>query len=362
MAETQVALLVTKLGEPLSKVSRSIPAPKEGEVLVKVTVAGLNPHDAKSRDHGLFIKDHLPAILGADVVGVVTSLGPNVTRFKEGDHVFGQAGLLGPNLGGYFNFGAPNFDTQGLQEYAILDIKYSAKVPSGFTDAQMATVPTNCVPAAVALFDKSCFGIPAPWDPVAAEFDYKGTSLLILGGGSNTGKFGIQLAALVGIGKIIVVAGLKGAADAQALGATHVIDRTLSATDIAAEVQEIVGDNLIYAFDTINEPGNQYVGVEALSNTKTGKLARLIPLGPVDVSKLSSQKPAGFDTLDVLGVSTGSPITTIPLWENIVGWIEEEKLKPTSFQVIKGLDLDIVNKTLDGYSNGTVTGQWQVHF
>ncbi|KAJ5113217.1 GroES-like protein [Penicillium angulare] len=362
MAQNQVALLATKIGEPLIKASRPIPVPKEGEVLIKVTIAGLNPHDAKARDHGLFIKDHLPAVLGADVVGIVMSLGPDVTRFKEGDHIFGQAGLLGANLGGHFNFGVPNYDTQGLQEYAILETKYSAKVPLGFTDAQMATVPTNCVPAAVAFFDKTCFGIPAPWDAAASEFDYKGTSLLIIGGGSNTGKFGIQLAALLGIGKIIVVAGLKGAADAKALGATHVIDRTLSATDIAAEVREIVGDNLIYAFDTINKPGDQYVGVEALSNTETGKLARLIPLGPVDVSRLSSQKPAGFDTLDVLGVSTGSPATTIPLWEHIVGWVEEGKLKPTSFQVIEGLDVDAVNKTLDGYSNGTVTGQWQVQF
>ncbi|KAJ6119355.1 GroES-like protein [Penicillium sp. IBT 18751x] len=343
---TQTAFLVTEIGQPLVKGSRPIPEPKDGEVLVQVTVAGLNPHDAKCRDWGLFIKDVLPTPLAADIAGVVTSVGQNVTQFKEGDHIFGQALL-------------PNPDSAGLQEYAILDTKFSAKVPSGFTDAQAASLPTNYVTAAVALFDKTCLGLPAPWDPAAKSFDYKSTSLLILGGGSNCGKFSIQLAALAGIGTIITIAGLRGAADLKALGATHVIDRTKSPAEIAAEVREITGDNLIYAIDTINPPESQFIGVEALSNSKTGKLARLLPTGPFDETKLS-KKSAGYEVLNVFGSSNGRPDTGIPLWERVTGWIEEGKIKPLGYQAIK-FDLDAVNKTLDGYSNGSLSGQWQVH-
>lgn len=346
---TQTALLVTEIGKPLIKASRPVPEPKDGEVLVQVTIAGLNPHDAKSRDYGLFIKDLLPAVLAADIAGVVTRVGPNVTRFKEGDHIFGQASL-------------PDSNTEGLQEYAILDARFSAKVPAGFTDAQVASLPVNCITAAVALFNPTCFGIPAPWDPAANSFDYKSTSVLILGGGSNTGKFAIQLAALAGIGNIIVVAGLKSAADVRALGATHVIDRTKPPTTIAAEVREITGDDLIYALDAINPPENQFIGVEALSNSKTGNLARLIPLGSIDEKKLSSEKPAGFNTLNVNGLSYARMDTAVPLWERVTGLVEEGKIKPLGYQIIKGLDVDAVNKTLDGYSNGTVSGQWQVHF
>ncbi|KAJ5121928.1 GroES-like protein [Penicillium atrosanguineum] len=344
---TQTAILVSEIGKPLIKASRPIPEPKDSEVLVQVTVAGLNPHDAKCRDWGLFIQDVLPAVLGADIAGVVTRVGRNATRFKEGDHIFGQALLPSPASG-------------GLQEYAILDSRFSAKVPSGFTDAQATSLPTNYVTAAVALFDTTCFSFPAPWDPAAKSFDYKSTSLLIVGGGSNTGKYGIQLAALAGIGNIIVIAGLRGAADLKALGATHVIDRTKSPTEIAAEVREITGDELIYAFDTINPPGSQFIGVEALSNSKTGKLARLLPSGPIDETKLST-KPAGFETLNVFGTSNGRPDTAIPLWETVTDWLEEGKIKPLGYQVINGFDLDAVNKTLDGYSNGSLSGQWQVH-
>lgn len=372
MAQNQTVLLATEIGHPLSKASRSIPEPKDGQVLVKVTVAGLNPHDAKARDYGLFIKDYsLPAILAADVAGVVTRVGPNVTRFKHGDHIFGQSILpelivdaqsTQENAIHSPDYSNSHYDTQGLQEYAILDTRFSAKVPSGFTDAQLATLPTNCVSAAVALFDSTCLGIPGPWDPAASSFNYQATSILILGGGSNTGQFAIQLAALAGIGTIVVVASPKGAAAAKALGATHVIDRTKSGMEIAAEVREIVGDDLIYACDTINPPETQYIGVEALSNTKTGKFVRLLPMAPVDESKLASKKSAGFETLNDMGSSFARPATCVPLWERIADWVEEGKLKPTGFQVIKGLDLDAVNKTLDAYSNGTTSGQWQVHF
>ncbi|CAI7579724.1 unnamed protein product [Penicillium pancosmium] len=347
-------------GQPLIKATRPIPEPKDGEVLVKITVAGLNPHDAKSRDDGLSIKGSLPAVLASDIAGHVVHVGPNVTHFKHGDHIFGQALLTITNTETKVP-PHPNYDTQGLQEYSIMDTRFSAKVPPGYTDAELATLPTNLVTAAVALFDSTGFNIPPPWDPAALTFNYREASILIVGGGSNTGRFAIQLAAIAAIGKIIVVASLKGEADLKALGATHVIDRTEPVAQIAADVRSLVGDYLIYALDTINSPEDQYIGVEALSNTKTGKFARLRPRGPVNESKLSAKKPLGFETMNILGASNARPATSVSLWEQVSGLVSEGKIKPTSFQVIKDLDLDQVNKTLDGYSNGTLSGQWQVH-
>jgi NADPH:quinone reductase-like Zn-dependent oxidoreductase len=39
---TQNALVVSEIGKPLTKVTRPIPSPKEGQLLVKVTAAGSN--------------------------------------------------------------------------------------------------------------------------------------------------------------------------------------------------------------------------------------------------------------------------------------------------------------------------------
>lgn len=55
MSQLQTALVVQEIGKPLSKTTRPILLPKDGEILVKATVAGLNPHDMKSRNTGLFI-------------------------------------------------------------------------------------------------------------------------------------------------------------------------------------------------------------------------------------------------------------------------------------------------------------------
>jgi NADPH2:quinone reductase len=129
---TQTALIVETIGEPI--VSRSnwpVPQPGPKQIQVRVTVGGLNPHDQKGRDLGLFIKDSLPAILGSDVVGIVSSLGDGANRFKIGEKVFGQASLV------------PGSAFKALQEYAVLDEDFAARVPEGVSDDEAATLPTN---------------------------------------------------------------------------------------------------------------------------------------------------------------------------------------------------------------------------
>jgi NADPH2:quinone reductase len=121
---TQSALVVRKIGEPVTAVHDwPVPQPGPKQIQVRVTIAGLNPHDQKGRDFGLFVKDDLPGILGSDVVGVVTVCGDGATRFKVGDRVFGQA--------------------KALQHYSLLDEDYAALVPAGFSDDECATLPTN---------------------------------------------------------------------------------------------------------------------------------------------------------------------------------------------------------------------------
>tara|TARA_R110002003_G_scaffold130_8_gene12218 strand:- start:2535 stop:3230 length:696 start_codon:yes stop_codon:yes gene_type:complete len=131
-APTQTALLVTAIGSPVTSVSNwPIPQPGPKQVQIRVTVGGLNPHDQKARDIGLFIRDDLPAILGNDVVGVVIGLGEGASRFKTGDRVFGQTSM--------------KMESKALQEYAVLDEEFAAEVPEGVGEDKAATLPTNIV-------------------------------------------------------------------------------------------------------------------------------------------------------------------------------------------------------------------------
>src|SRR4030095_8168219 len=65
------------------------PAPKPGEVLIRIHASAVNPADWKFRS-GFFGKDApLPLILGFDFSGVIEAPGDGVTRWKIGDEVYG---------------------------------------------------------------------------------------------------------------------------------------------------------------------------------------------------------------------------------------------------------------------------------
>lgn len=70
------------------------PEVSEGDVLLKVAAAGINPIDAKIRDGSSFAAQQLtlPAGMGFDVCGEVVECGENVTAFQVGQMVLGNVG------------------------------------------------------------------------------------------------------------------------------------------------------------------------------------------------------------------------------------------------------------------------------
>ena len=346
---TQKAVLVVEVGKPAVAVEEHpLPEPGEHQLQLKVAVAGLNPHDQKARDYGLFIKDALPAVLANDIVGVITKLGPGVTDFEVGDRVVSQGAL------------SSTWKQQGLQEYAVEDAAYSCKVPKDMSDDDAATLPTNLIAGVVALF--AALDISAPWVGDGATIDYKSHSILIIGGGSNCGRFGVQLAKLAGFGTIVVVGGSED--ELRQLGATHVIDRHGMEDQIVDQIHSIVGDELIYAYDTVNPPQGQLLAIKALSNTKRGSLARLLSrlpeASPIDQSQVA-QKEAGYEVKDVLGISALHPDLCRKFWEVLPGYLERGAIRPTSWASVEGLTAANVNAILDGYRNGRKMTKTHIH-
>lgn len=69
----------------------------DGQLLVRVRAAGINPFEAKLRS-GLYrdgITLSFPAAQGSDFAGVVDELGPDVQDFQVGDEVFGTTARRG---------------------------------------------------------------------------------------------------------------------------------------------------------------------------------------------------------------------------------------------------------------------------
>ncbi|KAL2847505.1 GroES-like protein [Aspergillus pseudoustus] len=355
----QKALVVQAIEKPLRLVQRPIPIPEPGWVLVKVAAAGINPHDQKGRDSALFIEPHLPnAILTQDIAGTVVSLGYGVTTFSPGDRIFGQSNV----------FGGP--DQGGLQEYALLHADYAARIPENLSFDDAATIPVNAVASFVALFHESGLGLrPARFSIAGGEsgrvVDYSREAIVVIGGGSNTGKFGLMFAKLAGFGKVITIAG--GTGDERkmdylrSLGATHIIDRRLTYLEIEREIRDLVGDSLIYAYDTVNTAANQDPGLTLLSSLRKGTLITLLRGGEVREDTALAKK-GGYRKAQVLGVSHKHGEFASEFWRRLPGWIGDRTVKGLGeVDVIEGLDVDAVNRVLDWYRDGRAVGKTHVH-
>jgi NADPH:quinone reductase-like Zn-dependent oxidoreductase len=174
------------------------PEPKPGEVLVRLSAAGVNPIDWKLADgmlNGQIIHT-FPLVLGVDGAGHVEQVGPGVSRFKVGDRVYGLFLHAPVGSGTYAEYVTV---PEGL---AI------AHAPRCITAAQAAAVPTSGM-AALQLLDM--LAIP------------RGQTLLIVGATGGVGSFATQLAAQRGI-RVIATARADTAQRMRVLGAAEIVD------------------------------------------------------------------------------------------------------------------------------------------
>lgn len=145
------------------------PEPGPGAVRVRIHAASLNQIDIKIRE-GLPIGPTLPAILGADMAGVVDAVGEGVTAFRPGEEVWGC-------VGGVRGHGGT------LAECIVADARLLAKKPTRLSMREAAVLPL--------------VGITA-WEAMARCDVTQGDLVLIHGGIGGVGHVVIQLAKVSG--------------------------------------------------------------------------------------------------------------------------------------------------------------------
>jgi NADPH:quinone reductase len=84
------AIVVHEFGAPEVLKHEEIPTPKpaEGQVLIRIHAAGVNPYDTYMRAGTYAVKPPLPYTPGSDGAGVVESVGDGVKKVKAGDRVY----------------------------------------------------------------------------------------------------------------------------------------------------------------------------------------------------------------------------------------------------------------------------------
>src|SRR4051812_8205817 len=175
LPSTMNAITIARAGGPevLEPVTRPLPVPAAGQVLIKVAYAGVNRHDCGQRIRG-FGPPGATDIAGLEVAGEVAAVGPGVTRWKAGDRVCALT-----NGGGY-------------AQYCIALQEVTMPIPERFDLKQAAGLPE-------ALF--------TAWLNVFMLGRLKeGEWLLVHGGSSGVGTTAIQLARLEGA-KVVATAG-----------------------------------------------------------------------------------------------------------------------------------------------------------
>jgi NADPH:quinone reductase-like Zn-dependent oxidoreductase len=205
----------------------SEPTVSLGKVLVTIKAAGVNPADWKIREGGLqqLISLQFPSTLGMDFSGVIKQVGEGVipSEFKQGDEVYGQAGVVNGGSGAF-------------AEMALANKESIAHKPKRLSHPESAALPL--------------VGVSAWWALVDDIGLSNGQKILIHGGAGGIGSIAIQLAKNFGA-HVATTVSTNDKQFVQELGADIVIDyKTQNFEDVVHEYDAV--------FDTVG--GETYRG------------------------------------------------------------------------------------------------------
>ncbi|SCX13382.1 Beta-ketoacyl-acyl-carrier-protein synthase I [Agrobacterium sp. DSM 25558] len=169
-----------------------LPAPKAGEILVKVQAAGINRPDVAQRQGTYPAPKDASPVLGLEIAGEVVALGGGVNEFALGDQVCALA-----NGGGY-------------AQYCVVPAGQALPFPKGYDAVKAAALPETFFTVWANLFQMA--GLT------------EGETVLIHGGSSGIGTTAIQLAKAFGA-DVYTTAGSKEKCEAcEKLGAKRAIN------------------------------------------------------------------------------------------------------------------------------------------
>ena len=194
-----------------------MPVVGDGDVLLRVRAAGVNPLDWHYMRGAPYVgrigmgglSGPKPKIRGVDVAGSVEAVGKNVNTLRPGDDVFGWCG------------GA-------FAEYASALEDHFVVKPANMTYEEAAAVPVAAVTALQGLRDVGKLR--------------SGQLVLINGAAGGVGTFAVQIAKSFGA-TVTGVCGSRNVELVKSIGADRVIDYTLEDFTKSAQRYDVILDN-----------------------------------------------------------------------------------------------------------------------
>jgi NADPH2:quinone reductase len=271
------------------------PVPKEGEVLVQVAEVAVNPVDTYIRSGAVAMPIPKPFIIGCDLAGTVTAVGPNAKRFKPGDRVWGSnQGLLG---------------RQGtFAEFAAVHEDWLYPTPAVVSDQQAAAGALVGLAAHLGLFRDAKL--------------QTGETAFVNGGTGGVGAMVVQMAKAIGAKAIATVGSEEKAKICRSWGVDCVIN--YKTQDVAAEIKKFTdGKGVQVWFETQREP--DFIRTVELMAPRgriiiiAGRQAQpVFPVGPFYVKGLALHGFAMFNA---------TPDEQRRCSEDINRWLADKKLQ-----------------------------------
>jgi len=214
------------------------PAPKEGEVLIRVVATSINRPDLVQREGKYPPPPGDSEILGLEVSGVIEELGSGVSGWQKGDRVMALVG------GG------------GYAEYAVAYADHLMAIPESMSFEEAACVCESYITAFLNIFMIGGF--------------QNGRTAILHGGGGGVNTAGLQLCgALTPDSRLIVTAHPSKIDRVRQLGADLVIDFT-ETPDFTDAVKEFTGKKGVDLI--LDHVGARYLGPNMKSLAYKGRL------------------------------------------------------------------------------------------
>jgi NADPH:quinone reductase len=216
------------------------PVPQEGEAILEVRYAALNPADRYLAEGQYPAKPSLPHILGRDGVGTVVRVGPSVSGLRVGDQRLILRSDVGVNRAGTF------------AQFVSVPVAHLVELPAGWSEQEAAGAALVYLTAWQAL---------TMWGPLPPS-----AVVLVTGASGGVGVATVQLASALGHTVLALSRSAEKGGRLRQLGATatfspddlqwrHQAKAFLAPRRVDLAIDNIGGKLLPEVIDTLGELG-----------------------------------------------------------------------------------------------------------
>jgi len=303
LPDTITAIEIAQPGGPevLKTVSRPMPMPGMGEVLIEVKAAGVNRPDMQQRQGHYEPPPGVTDIPGLEIAGRIIAVGLGVPHLKIGDEVCALV------AGG------------GYASYCVAPALQVLPVPKGLTMVEAAAIPETFFTVWTNVFERARF--------------QPGETFLVHGGSSGIGTTAIQLCRALGANQVFATAGsVEKCRACEELGATRGIDYKIM--DFVKVVKEMTGGRGVDVI--LDMVGGDYMQKNLSALALEGRLVNVaylkgpkveVNFGPVMMKRLtitgSTLRPRTIEQKGAIAAA---------LYRTVWPLLEAKKVKPVIYR------------------------------